>query len=394
MGKMGKLNKTYMTLILPFLVLLALPGAFLFADAGGFLPNENRMAASFPELIDEQGEFDKSALEGFLNDNVGFRNFALLADTSVKYAVFHYFPDLHTIQGQDGQLYYSMSDKSEPRWISPFLEFSEEEAMECATNIACMAEYYSTKGSEFYFMLIPNKEEVYPEYYPDTVLIKPGISRMSQVADLLERDFGVAVVNVTEPLIAGKTDSDVPVWHESGDFSHWTKRGALIGYTSMMERLQGDVGELRILTENDFVVTTSLHQFRTGDGYYAFPDLWNTWMTYERLYVPEGRMLDRYVEDIELSDAVIACGYVDWYIHYVNPERDGTLLIIGDSFTHSFLMEWYAESFGDVIFMNSYNDAKTLRKASDIIAPDLVIYEMVDRSYKGDSFEGLQAYVE
>jgi len=184
---MNIMKKTRIKIIL-FLAIIALfPCLMPFTGIGGILVNDNRMATSFPTtLIDEDGRFDTAAIEDFFSDNIGLRSFSYTADAAAKYTLFHFMSDSDELQGENHQTF--LANKYYPQNMPPFNPLTTEELQAESQKIAYLSDYYEKQGIPFLFVTIPNKEEVYPEFWPSTFLRRPSEMILGQIAAYMEEN--------------------------------------------------------------------------------------------------------------------------------------------------------------------------------------------------------------
>jgi len=387
-------KKMHIATVAAFLAVIAVPCVWLFHEPGAFLPNENRMATALPQPKTVREAFDPAAWEAFFNDNVGLRNFAATADPAVKYTLFGFIPDEHKIQGESAQTYYTPYSKYKPTGIAPYGALSGSDLAQCAANIQVLADDCAARGVPFTFVTIPNKEEIYPETYPASVLQKPETSRMAQLTAHLLEWTEIDAFDLTEPLRARKAeDPQAMLYNESGDAAHWNARGAFTGYRAILAHLQEDDPTIPALEESDFDVTETVRHDTTGDGRFVYAGL--TYTVYD--YAPKRAFAAAcYDEETEPSfpiERLQALGYDSTYYHFVNPEREGTLLIIGDSYLHEWNLPYFGESFGEVYFFYPAS-WEIMHAAADLVQPDRVILETVDRMYQGMLFGEMQGWNE
>lgn len=223
-------------------------------------------------------------------------------------------------------------------------------------------------------MPIPDKEGIYPEFYPDSVLRMNNISRVDCLTEtMVSKDW---FVNVKEALMANKGDK--MLYYKNFDPTHWNMKGAWEGYKALMNVITSVDNDIRMLTEKDVRIT-----YEKGPG------------TLERL----SRI--RWMGDImQFDDELVSCtpieGYTaekddgipiipltdgQVYFHYVNKHIEGkTLLVVGDSYIYGFLLPLLAESFSDVYFIDFVN-ADGIAELQEMIQPDIVVFEVVDRVF-------------
>ena len=152
-----------------------------------------------------------------------------------------------------------------------------------------------------------------------------------------------------------------------GDPTHWSNRGAYIGYLDLMDAINRDSDiQYRVLAEDDYDL--SLHDYGyTVAGCVHETDYEEAFILLNPGAVINNDLLTLYRED-------------ERNLYYVNPFADNStrLLIIGDSYFGSFIIDDLAESFSETILI--WGDY--LPNYSSIIdeyQPDIVVVEAAER---------------
>ena len=126
---------------------------------------ENKAMAPAPQLITEEGSFNKAFFQDFeswFTERVALRNVLLSADGRIQSGIFQESNVSGVIDGTDGWLYYS-STLSDYRGEDVM---TDRELFNLAHNIGVVQEYAEDRGMGFVFTIAPNKNTLYPEYMP------------------------------------------------------------------------------------------------------------------------------------------------------------------------------------------------------------------------------------
>ncbi|MDR0875829.1 MAG: hypothetical protein LBN12_06430 [Clostridiales Family XIII bacterium] len=358
---------------------------------------ENRRVAQAPELTPSVYLYPKALVadtESYINDNIGFREFSAFAYQAALYNGFDYYADTHYLQGKDHNLFYLFSDKKNPESLPPAPPHSEIELLECKNNLEILNEYYTKQGIPFLFCTIPDKDEVYPELYPDSVIRRPGVSRLTQIAAYLNQNSDIDTLDLAASLRGKKSSTDM-LYYKTFDPSHWNGYGAYIGYQNIMYRLKEYFPDLAILDESDFIVTKEQIE-KTIPGFdFTFNDLGDVSYKYEyadKAAHPSAVLADSFGTNLSgsnpgegpiSSERYAEYGFDRGAYYFRNPNCDNgkKLLIFGDSYISGFILDYIAESFSEVYFIEPNVHWGLAREASDSFAPDAVMYEIVDRVY-------------
>jgi hypothetical protein len=88
----------------------------------------------------------------------------------------------------------------------------------------------NTNGTELIYVVVPNSMTVFPETVPAQYKRFEGEGRSAQFIKAA-KDAGATVLNVTDAMLAHKTD-EFKLFHKTD--SHWTEYGAWVAYTELM----------------------------------------------------------------------------------------------------------------------------------------------------------------
>ncbi|MDR1271739.1 MAG: hypothetical protein LBK04_01925 [Clostridiales Family XIII bacterium] len=393
------MRKIRIAVVIIFFVLLVLPALFFNRDMDRELLWENRTVRAFPRtsnLIETGVRTYFIRVEDWLGDNVGFKKAAIFAHGVLQYELFGRIPNTHILQGEEGQLFYVNGNVNDPQTIPP----EEQKVYGSAEYIEMILDIWDTlseKEIPFIFAAVPNKEQVYPEYYPGEAMASPEASQLALVAEELAQKYGVGVVNLQKAFLEMKADKP-PLYGNTMDPSHWNELGAWLGYLEIMKEVCAQAAGVKVLDENDVVLEESVEAPGPDGTQYGY------WRGDETVYTPKfaggahfeevfsyyGRLLDRH-EDEFMKGGLTEDDLAEWGFwgrawHYRNTEsgNDRTLLIIGDSYTYLFAYKYFAESFRDVYVIQSDNlyFQDMVKMAIEKSEPDIVVYELVDRMYQ------------
>lgn len=245
------------------------------------------------------------------------------------------------LAGKDGWVFYKQHEDGQPLWnYMGINNFTEEELEKGAANLVETRDELAKRGIDFVAVCLPNKEIVYSEYMPDTVVQVNPVTKGLQFANYMWENTDVKYLYPLDELLAAK--DDVPEIYFKTD-THWNQYGAFVGYSEVLKTNYGQSDspesvEFKLVPEN-----------KLGDIVY------------------NAGISDKY----PLNDDYV---FVKTSAHPEN-YHDEKLLIVGDSFSGFF------ETFSPAYF----SDVKRVEIQSftwDVIdeyKPDFVIWEQVER---------------
>jgi hypothetical protein len=281
-----------------------------------------------------------------------------------------------------------------PVTLPPYQTFDELYLKNTLQNIQVLHNYLAARNIPFVFVTIPDKEEVYPEFYPSSFFARPRLSRLSQIVRYIKKNSGIDALDLTEALISEKNEAHL-LYYKTLDPSHWNMNGAFVGYVKMMERLKTYDDNLVPLTRNDFDIEEITNIKKTRNGVYAFDNLSDIEYKYKKDFTAQ--LVDILHDTAPKPGAASISAPIPkeklnaWggvgvarYSKNIECQNGRKLLIFCDSYIDGFIKGFFAENFSEVYFL--YLPGNTVMKmAIDVFEPDFVLYEIVERMYVTDN---------
>lgn len=254
-----------------------------------------------------------------------------------------YFESAQVLPGKEGWLFYK-ADTEEEHPLQDYTgvnRYTEEELARIASNLKDTQDYFLNRwGVPFYTVSIPNKEILYSEYMPETVLRLHTQSREGQLIDYMKNRPDISYFSLKEAFIKAKSDP-VPLYYKTD--THWNLFGAYVGLQEIFQQVYG----------NGIPADSSCFHLESEDHPGDLARLTG---------VPEQFPTDAYY----VPDA----GFADPAQYH-----DQTLLIIGDSFGGD--LSEIAEPYYRQVYYVPFKSFHIEDMAS--YQPDLVIWECVER---------------
>lgn len=235
---------------------------------------ENRTLAEYVPLV-KDGKINFSYgrnFEEWFNDHFNGREYLIDLNAKLNLFMNRKLQSETALQGKENWLFTT-------RWNSTAMFqnknlFSDKELSEIKNKMQAIKKWSEKHGIKFYVMLVPDKERLYGEFYPDGYAKENEISRLEQLTNYLQQNTDVNVIDIYKALLAQK--SKYTLFYKTG--THWNLRGAFVGYQEMMKRLNSDFRDLNILQERDFVIENKreadvdIASALGVDAYKTFPD--------------------------------------------------------------------------------------------------------------------------
>lgn len=152
------------------------------------------------------------------------------------------------IQGSNDWLYYS--GKGDGYAIESFTGqqiIPDTSLLKIKHNLEAQERWLKKRNIDFYIILCPNKQTVYPEYFP----YKKGLTVADQIISYLKKKTDLKIIDLREALIKAK-DGKHYLYYKTD--SHWTYYGGFTGYTEIMNQLSAKYPELKPVPITDYKV--------------------------------------------------------------------------------------------------------------------------------------------
>ncbi len=373
MKKLGNnIYKSYKLLIVIVgLALLCVPCALGYKMKGTQIRavDENRTLAEWPDaplaqIVTGDGSYC-AGIESYFNDRFGLRDLLIRTKNQIQYSVFGITPGVYV--GDDGYMsYQSLVAKGQ---ISTERIMTEEALEGMVSSFEGIIDYLDQREIPFYFVLAPQKNEVFPERCTSFPVQRPSPNKYEILCQMLQENQKTAGSYIDAVTILREAESSYPTFYKT-DF-HWNYYGATKVYTEIVNKCAAHDGLGIVFDENDYTVVAQ-------DGFYGTQlndmPLLLSWPG-ETEYLT--------VRNTEATLTNILDGTEPNYAqaHYVNSNENaplGRVLLIGDSYTW-FMMSANSgvlDCFSEVYFVHIGTMQNALTNYADLV--DYVILEQVE----------------
>lgn len=353
--------------IVLFFIMTGMPLIATELQRGRIAEAENRIAAPVPDILEKDGTLNEhynKDFETWINDNIGYRSSMIKNHARLQYYLFGNLgrnSDMYL--GPRGELNYATEEMLKDYQHANL--YPEEYLQETAKNMQRLSDYAQERGAQFYYYQCWDKHSIYPEYFPETVVQTGDESKTDGIVRALKEHSAVHVISPKQELLDEKPDhASYSVW---GDPTHWTERGAYTGYLQLMRAINENAEKpFRILQERDYIITEP-DQGKTLFGCIHRTEHLESFRIKEPKAVPASRLYASYAK--EWKQRVLINDSVD---------NDTCLLVIGDSYFNTFIIDDLAESFHETIFIRGEYLAD-FRKIVDTCGADIIVLETAER---------------
>ena len=347
--------------IVIFLIMLLLPLVFVNLHDGIASEQENRMLATRPpiySLFTQPTDFTRQFDEWF-SDNVGFRE---------QFISLYKKLDILGTQGHTGQ-YYTLIGQQGHRFfadtgggmISKFqgkASLSDEQLEILSSGLNNIKTYLDKKDIPLIVMFCVDKETIYPEYYPKSIIRGPV--QLDRISKYVDTNTNVDFFNIKEALLSAKESYHV-FNKANGDLSHYNDVGAFFAYQELMKHISVYMPYMEPLTIDDINISN-----------------------YER--IPEVAL----VEDIKYHrlEATffdeVNLDYPSDGLAFENDDKSlPTILVMRDSYFGSgnYISRYISQHFGKTILIH-HREMKHFEEYIDYFNPDIVVFESAERELR------------
>lgn len=325
-----------------------------------------------PALILENGL--SPTLEEYVNKRIGYRFEALDIYQEINEDVFGLLEHPSYMYGSDDYVYFK-GDKFVHRYQHRDLD--QEEADSFAQALAGFQAYANSKGKSFLYWLLPDKETIYPEHYPDSINSLGDLSYTDQVLNALSK-YDVRHHFGKDAMLSGK--ESMLVNNIKYDAGHWNQNGAFVSCQNLYSVFQQFYPNILPISQDDFIIDDVVQPFL------------DTSKIEINEYVPRYTLKESHAENKTewLWDHVFFSFPNHYATHYVNAQQSDMPKIL--FFSDSYLggnEKFFKENFSQAAFIHRYNcvSQDAFEYYVDILDPDIIVFENPERSLPIDLYQ-------
>jgi len=345
-------NVNKLITIIIFILILIVPNvSYIFLkDKFPNVNTENRKLASKPELDNSNIMTYFSSYSAYYNDNLPYRTFIKSKYSKANYYLFNYLGN-NCLSGKDGWIFYINSDDGNPVAIVQGKGIYSKEQMEKAKQkINSDVSIAKDKGIDLYYLVIPNKENIYRDKLPDSIKIYDNKSNREKLIEYINNS---KLIYLKDKLLAEKNQFQLYMKQDT----HWNEIGAFFGYQSLISSIKND-------NSIHYESITKEFSINTGDMI-GLSGVYNVFSDYKYTI--------NYDNNYEIKKG---CKGICVYENK-NAKYQETIMIVGDSYRTA-MIQYLSADFKTVIHLHR-NDYK--KKLIDEYKPNIIISEYVERYF-------------
>ena len=211
---------------------------------------ENRRLNAKPTLYSNDSfnyEYGKK-FEAWLSDHFRGRERFFKIYNSIDRMLSYRLDNKIALEGKDGWLFYK-GDSSVKNYQN-LNNFSVDQLEYIKSRLEAKRDYCKSLGIDYYVLIAPDKNQVYPEYFPEEYDRIGKENRGTQLYNYLKNN---STINIAYPLSELKEAKNHYEVYYRND-THWNSVGAYYGYESLFTLIKKDYNSLEKQDLKDFSI--------------------------------------------------------------------------------------------------------------------------------------------
>lgn len=331
---------------------------------------ENNQSAALIESAKEEGLSLSDLIsqltsyeESHINENIFGNEYFSALGSNFTYFFTGTIESLQVSLGEDDWLFYkSTSDGDSVADFEGTEEYSDEILQKTADRLTAINDQLSGAGVKFIFMVLPNKENVYPEKVTEFTK-QSDMTRTDKMVEYLRENTDVTIIYPKDTLIEYAKDYQLYYKYDT----HWNNLGAYVGYQELLYTLYGTREELDptlIKTKDAVIPDDIVDDLATMIGM--------RWRFNDEKLIGYGDY--RFPNELD-KGAWYECDNVEY-------KYADSILVIGDSFRTSMIP--YLEK--DFMRSRAVHRDSYIPFQMQALSPTVVVFEVVER-YAGEIYD-------
>lgn len=365
--------------VLIFLIMITVP-QIVFYYIKDTLPEDNsekRKLAEKPEFKVESLETYFWDYENYYNDHLPFRSMIRTSWTNFNFHVLNESIDSKVLIGKnEGDksstwiFYQNDEDYNPVKETQGILTFSEEEKIKIAKEMSITTDEFNKREIDLYFAVIPNKENLYREMFPDYIKIYEEETRAEKVLKYVKEEYNLDNIIYTKNALE-EAKKDYQVYYKQD--THWNDYGAFIGFKTIMENIEPEYTDFehKVIISEEMIMEKDLAQM----------------LGIKNLLKDKEVTVD-FKSDVIYGEMVYETANKIVITTCEDAPIDKTILIVGDSYREA-MIPYFSKVYKNVIYTHRCDYGTYML---DLYKPDIVVDQLLER-YLNSFFE-LKLYLD
>lgn len=364
-----KKNKNMKKNISNFLIIIIFIGMITFPQITWYLSEESKnVEKPRGRELNQMPKFEISTIsqysskfEEYYSDFLPYGRKLRNLWSKINYNIFNTNTDEKVIVGKDGWLFFTGEEGQSIEQVQSMDFYSIKEKEDILSSLKANFHNFKNKGIDAYLFFVPNKENIYREYLPDTIPIKNDISPVEDLIYYIKDNSDIKVVYPKEELLKAKEKYQIYRKYDT----HWNKIGSYFGTLALQKVIDPnfnyDVNNIEIEVI-DKVDERDLAEINSSK------DLYENRVIVSNFYP---QMQHTYFDHIQYQEYVANEDNLD------NSKNDKSILVIGDSFRWD-MIDYFSKLYKKSYFMHREDYSIGL---IEILKPDIIVLQVVERYY-------------
>jgi len=249
--------------LVAFMVMLLLPMVFVDPSGGGVSEKENRMLASRPALTDirkSPTDFTRR-FDRWFSDNIGLResmiNLHNHFDGLTTQSHYAEREGLFLLVGQQGHHYFTANGRLTAKFAGKGDLLSDEQLSGLVSRLKEINDFLFKRNIPFIVMFCAEKETVYPEYYPISIIRGPEPVELDRIVEHIKTKAEIDVFSNRQCLLDAKESFLVfdKYYVNRTGITHFNEAGAFFSYQELIKHINKYFPEMLPLPLEDITIT-------------------------------------------------------------------------------------------------------------------------------------------
>jgi alginate O-acetyltransferase complex protein AlgJ len=345
--------------IIPFILLIPFALTWIYPDTNSakIELKEIQDVPKFPKSLYEMVSWPE-LVNNYINDHFFLRSFFIKYISKFLYCV-NISINKDVLIGKNGWLFLSRDHDIIDKYRGS-KNLSPEDAEEWIKTLSADARFLKKNGIDFWFIIVPNKCTVYPQYLPDWCThVAPSLTET--LIQRLRNQEDIHWLDLRPVLIQAVKKKPVYEKHET----HWNDYGAFVAYQYIMEQLPKTLN-LSSLSEKNI----KFSKIKVSGDLARLLNLADL-LTEERVVAEISNSSVLYQEKAGNFQ-------IQGFWAVVTSKHSARAVILCDSFVEGVMRKYLQESFS-YSFFKQHNCKSIDRNLILEKHPDIVLYAIVER---------------
>lgn len=361
--------KTIFVIIFVIIILTPIANFNFEKDAISNIDNKTLINNPFSKEEIAKGNFNKSNIEAYVNDRIGFREDMILGYTLLNDRIFGEMVHPIYSYGKEGYVF--------GEGITVNKDYSDYHE-DFVNMVKKIQDYCEERNIPFLFVFNPAKPAVLSEYIAD------GINYDREWVDRFMDNLKAQNINFIDntELLKKKQKSGEFVFNQKYDANHWNSLGAFYGTNAMLEKMKEQIPTIHVNKKDELQIGKTL---QTSLLVSQFPIHENTPEISIKNMEVESEKTKMYYDELEMHPSYRNFGY------HINSkrlsEKAPKALVFQGSYMNEYGQKYFQNAFGEYIHVHDYQNVINFPYYFNIFKPECVIFEVAEYVFNDTYFD-------